>query len=81
MLCKANPNDKQIRADMVKAVREYNREGRKIKREARANIMKSLESAADSNPREYWKLVDKLRNFDKIQTSDNAVGQLGQLSF
>ena len=74
MLCKANPNDKQIRADMFRAVREYNREGRKLKREARANIMKSLESVADYSPREYWKLVDKLRNFDKVQTSDNAVG-------
>ena len=74
MLCKTYPNDKKIRSDMFKVVRQYNREGRKIKRAARATILKSLESAADSNPKEYWKLVDKLRNFDKAQKSDDAVG-------
>jgi len=67
------PGNSFIRKKFFDLLKKYNKCRKKQEREYKNTIMQKLELLHTSNPNEFWKLLDKLKNTDKNTNNDQAI--------
>ena len=71
-LCAKTPNNPTLRGSLIKTTKEYKRLLKHKKREFNLQMIKQLERADDRNPKEYWKLVNELREKKRNKTTGDS---------
>ena len=66
------PNNPYLRGSLCKKRKEYKRLIKKKKREWKSDIVKKLEEIEDKDPKEYWRLINELRENKRDSTDFDA---------
>ena len=64
-------NDPYVRSSFYKTLKEFRKLRKHKLRQYRQGILDKLDSMRENNPSSYWKLLDELKNSDKIDKSEN----------
>lgn len=69
------PNDPLVRGSFFKMNKKYAKLRKKKKREFKQSILDKLDNLQSENPKEYWSLVNSLRNESRDKPEDSVDGK------
>lgn len=72
-LFKKFSNDPYVRSSFYKTLKEFRKLRKHKFRQYRQDILNKLDSMRENNPSLYWKLLDELKNTDKMKSKIETV--------
>lgn len=72
-LFKKFSNDPYVRSSFYKTLKEFRKLRKHKLRQYRQDILNKLDSMRENNPSLYWKLLDELKNTDKMNSKSETV--------
>lgn len=72
-LFKKFSNDPYVRSSFYKSLKEFRKLRKHKLRQYRQDILNKLDSMHENNPSLYWKLLDELKNTDKMKSKIETV--------